>query len=132
LRLDPGRVLVAFLLAAAAMAAGAELPTRKSSAASVSIAVTPKSIAPDAKVWEFAVVFDTHSKDLRDDLMKSAVLVAGTRESLPLEWQGAPPGGHHRAGVLKFNAIRPLPEAIELRIVRPGEAAPRSFRWRLR
>jgi len=132
LRLDPGRVLLAFLLAAAAMAAGAELPTRKSSAASVSIAVTPKIVAAGAKVWEFAVTFDTHSQDLRDDLMKSAVLVAGGRESAPIEWSGAGPGGHHRAGVLKFKAVEPLPQTVELRIGRPGEAQARVFRWDLR
>ena len=34
--------------------------------------------------------------------------------------------------VLQFKPLSPLPEVIELRITRPGEPAPRSFRWKLK
>lgn len=82
-----------------------------------------------ASELEFAVVLDTHSQDLQDDLERTAVLVAGGRELQPLKWQGAAAGGHHREGVLSF----PLPPdplaAFDLRVMRPGEAAPRVFRW---
>ena len=50
----------------------------------------------------------------------------------PVKWEGAGPGGHHREGTLKFNAVTPTPTSIELRIARAGEAAPRSFRWQLK
>ena len=79
------------------------------------------------------MVLDTHSQDLSDDLLKTAVLVdaQGGRHA-PLAWQGAPPGGHHREGVLRFKGLGALPDAIELQIRRPGEAAPRAFLWKLK
>lgn len=100
-------------------------------ASSVTVKVTPRGI--EAPVWEFDVAFDTHSQELRDDLLRSAVLVAddGT-EVVPLEWKGAPPGGHHRTGTLRFRALSPVPAALVLKINRPGEAQPRVFRWPLR
>ena len=111
----------------------ADLGSRTSSAGGVTVTVTPKVIAPAAATWEFAVTLDTHSQDLGDDLVKSSVLVdaKGDRHA-PLAWEGAPPGGHHRSGVLRFRGLGAQPEALELQIRRAGEAAPRSFRWKLR
>lgn len=46
-----------------------------------------------------------------------------------LSWDGDPPGGHHRKGVLRF---KPLPEeskTIELRIDGVGGAPRGVFRW---
>ena len=107
------------------------LPTLSSSQSGVTVKVTPKNLKAD--FWEFNVVFDTHSQDLKDDLLKSAVLVdpSGTRLS-PVEWKGAPPGGHHREGTLRFKPPAPAPNAFELRIARPGEREPRSFKWTLK
>lgn len=121
----------------AALASGpataAELGARSSSAAGVTVKVTPKDVSPQAAAWEFAVVLDTHSQDLKDDLLKSAVLVdaKGGRQA-PLAWQGAPPGGHHREGVLRFKGLGAQADALELQIRRPGESAPRVFRWKLK
>ncbi len=124
--------MLAAFAAAVALAAGPGLATQKSTERGVTVAVTPKNVASDAKEWEFAVVLDTHSGDLSDDLAKSAVLLdaAGERHRA-LAWKGAPPGGHHRAGTLTFEPVSPRPQSIELRIQRPGEAAPRTFRWSL-
>lgn len=127
--------ILAFVAAASLAAAGSasELEQRTNSAAGVTVKVTPKSVAPAAAAWEFRVVLDTHSQALDDDLVKSAVLVdsRGVRHA-PLAWEGAPSGGHHREGVLRFKGLAALPDAIELRIARPGEPAPRSFRWKLK
>jgi len=127
-----------FLLAGAALIASgagvaAELETRTSSAAGVTVSVTPNNLAPGAAVWEFAVTLNTHSQDLSDDLVKNAVLIdaKGGRHSA-LAWDGAPPGGHHRKGVLRFKGLAAVPGAIELEIRRPGEPAPRGFRWTLK
>ena len=125
------RILVLVAAASLAVAGSAsELEQRMSSAAGVTVKVTPKSVAPGAAAWEFGVVLDTHSQALDDDLVKSAVLVdsQGVRHA-PLAWEGAPPGGHHREGVLRFKGLTALPDAIELQITRPGEPAPRVFRW---
>lgn len=127
--------LAAFLFAAAAVstAAAAELTTQKSTDRGVTVAVTPHNLAADAKTWDFKIVLDTHSADLSDDLVKSALLLDGTGgKYAPINWDGAGPGGHHREGVLRFKPVSPLPQAIELLIARPGESAPRSFRWQLK
>jgi hypothetical protein len=127
--------ILAFVAAASLAAAGSasELEPRTSSAAGVTVKVTPKSVAAGAATWEFGVVLDTHSQPLDDDLAKSAVLVdsRGARHA-PLAWEGAPPGGHHREGVLRFKGLGSPPDAIELQIRRSGEAAPRAFRWKLK
>jgi len=113
-------------------AAAAELGARSSSAAGVSVKVKPKDVSPQAAVWTFAVVLDTHSQDLRDDLAKTAALVdaRGGRHA-PLAWEGAAPGGHHREGVLRFTSLGAQADALELQIQRAGEQAPRVFRWKL-
>ena len=123
--------LTAALAGAASAAAGLE--TQTNSASGVTVKVTPKNVAASTTTWEFAVVLDTHSADLSDDLMKSSLLLDGSSEQYaPVAWEGAPPGGHHREGVLRFKALSPRPQAIELQITRPGETAPRSFRWQLK
>lgn len=119
------------LLAAGAFAA--ELAAQRSSAGGVTVAVTPQNLAAGAKSWDFKVVLDTHAGELNDDLVKTAALLddKGARH-VPVKWEGAGPGGHHREGLLKFNAISPQPAAIELQIQRTGESKPRSFRWQLK
>ena len=129
------RAVLACLLALAIAfpVAGAELGTQKSSDRGVTVAVTPQNLSDDAKIWDFKIVLDTHSADLSDDLVKSAVLLDGTgAQHTPVGWDGAAPGGHHREGILRFKPVTPQPVAIELRITRSGEASPRSFRWQLR
>lgn len=113
-------------------AAAADLAARKSSDRGVTVAVTPSDLSADAKTWDFKIVLDTHSADLNDDLVKSALLLDGAGGKFaPINWDGAGPGGHHREGVLRFKPLKPQPAAIELRITRPGEPDPRSFRWQL-
>ena len=123
-------IVIAVLAASGGMTA-ATLPTQTSSQSGVTVKVTPRDLA--ASTWEFDVVFDTHSQELTDDLGKAAVLVSDGRVShSPLKWQGDPPGGHHRQGVLQFKSVSPLPASIELQIKRSGETTPRSFRWKLK
>ena len=114
-------------------AAAAELGVQKSTNRGVTVAVTPQNLSQSAKTWDFKVVLDTHSTELSDDLVKTTVLLDGTGERYaPVAWDGAAPGGHHREGVLRFKPLAAQPQAIELQIMRPGESAPRSFRWRLK
>ena len=114
-------------------AAAAELGVQKSSDRGVTVVVTPQNVSASTTSWDFKIALDTHSADLSDDLLKSAVLMDDTgAKYAPVAWDGAGPGGHHREGVLRFNAISPQPNAIELQIERPGEPKPRSFRWQLK
>jgi len=103
---------------------------QSSSEQGVTVKVTPKSTGLDNPRWEFAVVLDTHSGDLGDELAKTATLVTGDgRQFKPVAWTGAAPGGHHREGVLEFAVPAPWPNAVELKLERKGEAVPRAFRW---
>lgn len=101
--------------------------TQTTIARGVTVKVTPGKLADSG--WEFSVVLDTHSEDLKDDLEKAAVLLVDGQEILPVQWQGAAAGGHHREGVLRFPAPRTKAGVVELKLTRPGEAATRVFRW---
>jgi hypothetical protein len=129
----PHRLLLFLTAVLLTFNATAQLATQKNSANGVTVAVTPGNFAADAKTWDFSIVFDTHTQDLADDLLKSALLADDRgNEFKAFAWDGAAPGGHHRTGVLKFKPIEPKPQALELRIIRPGEAKARTFRWRLK
>ena len=114
------------------VAFAASLPARKSEQGGVTVVVRPESLAADVKQWKFNVAVDTHTQELKDDLAKAAVLVddRGT-EAKPSGWKGSGPGGHHRTGVLTFDAFAPPPKFVELRIHLGGEPSPRVFRWTL-
>ena len=61
----------------------------------------------------------------------SEIDAKGVRHA-PVAWEGSAPGGHHRSGVLRFKGLGSQADAVELQIRRRGEAAPRSFRWKLK
>lgn len=121
--------LGAAFLGAGGTAAAQGLAAQSSSAAGVTVKATPRTLPGGA--WEFEIVFDTHTQALNDDLLKTATLRVDGKPLDAAGWQGDPPGGHHRKGVLKFAAADPRAQEIELRITRPGEPKPRSFRWQL-
>ena len=109
---------------------GAAAATLSSSARGVTVSVTPRPPAEGSGRWEFEVVLDTHSADLGDDLVQAASLSTDDGRVLkPMGWTGAPPGGHHRSGVLSFEVPPPRPKAVGLSISRHGEDSPRTFRW---
>ena len=136
-RITEWAIAVALVLAGAplvtlAQATSGAPATQSSVDRGVTVKVTPKVIDASDGRWDFSVVLDTHSADLSDDLTQSATLTTDDGRTLkPVSWTGAAPGGHHREGVLAFEVPAPRPTAIELRIVRPGESAPRTFRWQL-
>lgn len=121
----------AALFAPAASAAG--LAQQTSQGGGVSISVKPTDVSPQAANWLFQVSLNTHTGDLGDDLSRTATLVDPAGKQYPaVAWKGDPAGGHHRSGVLQFNALSPMPKALQLRIERTGEAAPRTFSWPLK
>jgi len=127
------RVLALLLVVASTGGAfaAAELPPQASSQSGVTVKVTPRSFS--GAQWEFEVVLDTHSQELDDDLLKAAVLITdGGAPTSPIGWDGDGPGGHHRKGLLRFRPTTASPASVEMRLERPGEAAPRVFRWKLR
>jgi hypothetical protein len=127
------RILLLLLAAILPLAAHCLIVTQKNTAKGVTVAVTAGNLGPDTSVWDFAVVIRSDAgKGLSDDLVRNAVLVDPQgRAYKALVWEGAPAEGAHRAGVLKFIAVNPRPDWVELRITRPGEKKPRSFSWLL-
>lgn len=111
----------------------ADLATQSSEIGGVTIAVKPMDVSAKTDTWTFHISLSTHSEDLSDDLVRTAFIVdrAGNKNVVPSGWKGDAPGSHHRKGVLSFKALAPLPKAIELRVQRAGEKAPRLFRWDL-
>ncbi len=96
---------------------------------SVTVEVVPKNIDEGT----FIVILNTHSVELSDDLTKSAVLKdENGKEYRPIGWEGAPPGGHHREGILKFGLISPQSKSIVLKIFKVGGIEERNFTWQLK
>lgn len=131
------RLLLSPLVGAALLfctaAFAADFAPQSSERDGVTIEVKPVVVSAQANTWSFQVSLNTHSQDLSDDLVRTAFILdrAGNKKLMPTAWTGDAPGGHHRKGVLSFKALTPLPKAIELRVQRAGEKAPRLFRWDL-
>lgn len=100
--------------------------------ANVTVVVTPLNISFDSKEWTFDVVMNTHSVELGQDMKEITVLTDDSgKEYGAVRWEGPEPGGHHREGIVVFNAISPMPSHLELKIKNIGEIPERSFKWDL-
>jgi len=106
-----------------------EMAAQISNDRDIKVTTTLHAIPADAKTWTFEVTLETHTQALSDDLTKSATLIVDGKQYLPLAWDGAPPGGHHRKGLLRFRAVVPQPRSMELQIRLAGDKSPRSFKW---
>ncbi len=103
------------------------LPAKSSNAGAVRVSVTPVQTGPGAD-WTFEITMNTHVKDLDADLTTSAVLIdSAGRPHKPKSWQGDPPGGHHRKGILSFPALNDESKSFELQLTGIGDK--RVFKW---
>ncbi|OGZ09202.1 MAG: hypothetical protein A3D65_03505 [Candidatus Lloydbacteria bacterium RIFCSPHIGHO2_02_FULL_50_13] len=94
----------------------------------VTVKVTPLQLS--GTEWKFDIAFDTHSGSLDQDLMLIATLSGDEGVAYkPVAWEGAGPGGHHREGVLVFDAVNPMPSSVELKMKDIGGVSERSFEW---
>lgn len=121
--------VVALMALVVALGAAAAAP-QTSSQGGVVVRVTPGRLAPDAATWDFEVVFETHTAPLAGDPAQFAVLLDPQgRVHAPLRWDGDPPGGHHRKGVLRFKVLQPAPASVTLKIRGIGGVPERAFTW---
>lgn len=107
----------------------AELATQTNREGMVTIKVTPQAFS-EASPLRFDVVLDTHSVPLNHDMREIAVLDSGGgSEYKATAWNGDPPGGHHRKGVLVFAPINPMPASLTLKIRGVAGVSERIFTW---
>ena len=105
----------------------ASLPARSTTARAVTVKVQPRTLNEAGAV--FKVIFDTHSVNLDQDLVKVSKLVVGTKVWPVASWTGGKPGGHHREGELRFTASGPASGTATLSI--NGLPAPFTFSWKI-
>lgn len=126
-------LLVAFTTASRfAWAEPVALAAQQNTVGQVTVKVTPLTVPSDASSWRFEILLSTHVVPLTQDLAEVSTLSGnpGTVKRA-LAWEGDPPGGHHRKGILSFEPINPRPNAITLTIRGIGSVAERRFVWSL-
>ncbi len=85
------------------------------------------------KSAKFEIRMNTHSGDLSQDLVSVSTLKDDNgREYRPVDWQGAPPGGHHRTGVLEFPALNGNTKSVTLVIRDVANVPERIYKWDLK
>ena len=90
------------------------LDTRTVQAGPVEIRMTPETL--DASGAVFRLEFNTHSGALDLDPATAAHLRVNGQSVTGGNWSGPGPGGHHRAGDLRFANPVPPHAAVELRV----------------
>ncbi len=109
----------------------ASLSAQTNTEGPVTVDVTPKNVLA-AEPWKFTIGLNTHSGSLDADLTQTVTLVDDKGNSYkPLQWDGAPPGGHHREGDLSFAPVTPAPKRISIVVKNIGGIAERTFNWTL-
>jgi hypothetical protein len=97
----------------------------------VRVTVIPTVLVPDQQA-KFDLSFNTHSVELDQDLTAVAELNDDQGRSLrPRQWDGSPPGGHHRKGTLIFPALPASVKSVTLTIRNVADVPERTFTWQV-
>jgi hypothetical protein len=95
----------------------------------VRVDVRPVQLSP-GKPAKFEIRMNTHSGDLSQDMVVVSTLKDSSgREYQPTGWNGSPPGGHHRSGVLEFPELEDAAQSITLVIREIADVPERVFNW---
>lgn len=129
-RLNVTLLAIAFAWSLATPTGAQSWPSKENDEGQVVVAVTPVDVSSTADAWRFDVTLSTHVAPITQDLATVATLGDDSgQDEKPSAWQGDPPGGHHRKGVLVFKPINPMPQTITLTIRDVGGVAERRFTW---
>ncbi|MFH2121623.1 MAG: hypothetical protein ABIJ25_14685 [Pseudomonadota bacterium] len=105
--------------------------SKSSNLKNVRVEIMPAQLIPGQPA-QFKVQMTTHSVELNYDVVKLSTLKDDTgREYQALKWDGDPPVGHHRSGVLEFPAIAKGTKSITLYIKNIAGVPERLFKWTL-
>lgn len=108
-----------------------KLMPQENSGGEVDVKVTPLVLKVGEKP-QFRLEFNTHSVELDFDVIK-VVSLATDRGPLSgeISWDGNPPGGHHREGILTFSSTLKSTSSVNL-ILRDISGIPkREFTWQI-
>ena len=120
-------VMILFLVTLAADALAYKTKSNKEN--QVRVDVRPVQLSP-GKPAKFEIRMNTHSGDLSQDLIAVCTLTDSSgREYRPINWDGSPPGGHHRSGVLEFSDLGEEAKSITLVIREVANVPERIFNW---
>jgi hypothetical protein len=98
---------------------------------SVRVDVLPLELAVGKPV-KFEIRMNTHSVTLNSDIVAGSVLEDDTgAEYKALNWNGTPPGSHHRTGTLEFPALKGNPKSVMLIIKGVSNVPKRIYKWTL-
>lgn len=125
----PAIIVALLLLASTAMASG--FKTVVSNAGGARVDVSPLQLTT-GQAASFEVRLTTHSVELSQDLKLVSILRDDQgREYKPVQWEGDPPGGHHRKGVLVFPDLTTPVASVTLTIRDVANVTSREFAWTL-
>ena len=95
----------------------------------VTVDVRPEQLV-NGQAVKFLVRMNTHSVNLAEDLLAVSELKDNNGKTYrPLNWQGSPPGGHHRSGTLEFPKLEGTPKTVTLVIRNVSHVPERIFQW---
>jgi hypothetical protein len=120
-------VITLFLVSLAVDASAYQ--TQSNNQNSVRVDVRPVQLLP-GRPTKFEIRMNTHSGDLSQDLLAVCSLKDSSgREYRATNWDGSPPGGHHRSGVLEFPELGDAAQSITLVIREVANVPERVFNW---
>ncbi len=105
--------------------------TQENSGGDVDVTVTPKTLVLGQRP-RFKLEFNTHSVELDFDISQVTTLTDENGDTYtPPIWDGSPPGGHHREGILTFGQNLKEIKSVTLSLSNISYVAKREFTWQL-
>lgn len=106
--------------------------TQSNDEKAVWVDVTPLNLPGGDVTLDFEVAFNTHSVDLSFDPAAISLLRDDAGREYPATaWEGSGPGGHHRSGILHFDAPDQATTFVEVVIHDVAGVPERVFHWPL-